>query len=160
MITFQLESFQKIFSEIEPLFKQQWDELQNVPGLVYNPDFMLYSYLDQVGMLLLLTARKDGEIIGYLAVVLKKHPYAKDSLNAYEEVFYVIPSMRNGKVGTRMIRFMENALKMNLVHNFFIHENMKHPVGAYYKRLGYEHKFTLYVKSFVHNIAVPPAEES
>jgi len=147
MLIFNMEQLQQVLPELDPLLRDQWDEMQTVEGLKFSPNYMLYIYLETINQALLMTARDEGKLVGFLGVLLKQHPHAQETLNAYEETFYLKPEYRKSGAGRKMIKFMLAALQSQRVHSFYIHENDTIPTGKLYKSMGFKPKFTIYVRT-------------
>jgi GNAT superfamily N-acetyltransferase len=61
--------------------------------------------------LLVVTARKEGTIVGYFVCAVTSLPHYKTTLVGQEDVHYVHPKYRRQGVGTAMRSVMEEALR-------------------------------------------------
>jgi GNAT superfamily N-acetyltransferase len=75
-------------------------------------DDTLYSNCDKKGILHVVTARKDGLLVGYIFFWVLPHPHYKDfGLQASTDAFFVMPEHRKGGLGARMLMYAESSLR-------------------------------------------------
>jgi hypothetical protein len=88
-VHFAVEHFADVWPEAEPLTRGHWEEIAKDKGLLtLNPDLDKYRSLDAGGHLLVLTARADGELIGYFVWIVIAHPHYKHVLVAEEDLHF------------------------------------------------------------------------
>jgi hypothetical protein len=96
-VHFAVEHFADVWPEAEPLTRGHWEEIAKDKGLLtLNPDLDKYRSLDAGGHLLVLTARADGELIGYFVWIVIAHPHYKHVLVAEEDLHFLSPEYRSG----------------------------------------------------------------
>lgn len=95
MITIQRERASDVVEEIVPLLVSHWKEVNkdlDVPKL--DPDFDIYLDADDNGMLVVMTARDDGKLIGYSVDNINYNTrYQMDM--ASNDIMYVAPDYRH-----------------------------------------------------------------
>ena len=97
-----------LFKTLMALLNDHKDELCLFPGAVLQPDWRVYEQLSDMGKLVVITLRKDGEIIGYTINVLQRHMHYP-FLYAVNDILYIKPGLRGH--GIRLIKFTEKTLK-------------------------------------------------
>lgn len=76
-----------------------------------DPDWTRYAQLDQFGWLGIATVRIDGEMIGYMTLIIGPHLHHKAVKWATVDVMYLHPKYRKGWTGVRLIKFVEKGLR-------------------------------------------------
>jgi GNAT superfamily N-acetyltransferase len=138
-ITIQRETYSTaLIAEFEPLLKAHWLEIANYRDQVpYDPDFQKYCELDQTGMLFCLTARVDGQLVGYSVFYLTNSPHYKSTLFAINDVFYVDLAHRKGSIPMRLIRESERTARSLGVKRLLWHVKPCNQMSELLNRLGY-----------------------
>ena len=66
MIEFKEEGYDDVINEILPLLEGHWQEIAlNQDTIKLNPDYEQYKVLFKAGAMRMVTAREDGELVGY-----------------------------------------------------------------------------------------------
>lgn len=114
------ESFVEIYHELLPLFAEHHRELGPYKDrMPLAPDLESYKFLEASDQLLTLTARKDGHLVGYLNVVIKRGLHYSTTLQAITDIPYVLPSVRGRGVGVRLFLAAQEELKIRKVGPWF-----------------------------------------
>lgn len=130
------ESFMEIYPELLPLFESHWRELGPYKDkMALSPDLEAYGYLEASGQLLTLTARKDGYLVGYLNVVIKRGFHYSTTLQAITDIPYVLPSVRGRGVGVRLFLAAQEELKARKVGPWFASYKINSPLAPSMDRL-------------------------
>lgn len=104
-VTFAVETFRQAFDEAGPLMAKHWEEIaRNKALLTLNPDVAKYERIEQNGMLLLVTARCDGNLVGYFLWLLVTHAHYQHVLVAEEDLHYLLPEHRRGMTGYQFVK--------------------------------------------------------
>lgn len=147
---YQQEFYFTLRKDIEELIKLHWEEVAlNKEAIKLNPDYERYEELDAQGVLKFFSARENGELVGYFAVVVQKSLHYQDHLFANNDVLFLHPKHRKGLTGMKLIRFAENCLKADGVSLLTINTKTHLPFDALLKRMGYIHIENIYSKRFV-----------
>ncbi len=111
MINVAKEKLVDCLTELSPLLSNHWCEVEHDKEAVpLNPDFLTYLTLEAEGNLMLVTARDNGEIVGYMwdIVAINLH-YGK--LYSVNDVLYVSPTQR----GKGLLKSMCVEIEKHLV---------------------------------------------
>lgn len=112
MITYQEEKFSDVIEELKPVLPLHYEELaMNKKYFTLDPDYNLYFLLEKNGTLNVVTARKDGEIVGYFWTFMRPHHHYKQNFVAEVDIYYVHPDHRGNGVGYNLFKFHEETMK-------------------------------------------------
>ena len=109
MIEYNRETYASCIPEIMKLFPEHAKEVyvnQAQPKI----DDSVYRDLESNGLLVLITARRDGVLVGYSTSILARDRHSND-LQAYVDSYYLIPSERKGWAGIKLLRVIEDTLR-------------------------------------------------
>jgi len=140
----QQERVINVIEELVPLLVEHWEEAEkDIMISLPNPDINTYLELDEAGIYVLVTARFEGKIVGYIGDIVHKslHYNEYHSLN---DVMYVNKDYRKTRCFSKMLKFIESIeLKMGSVARFMnLKSNSDNKKGyqkveqVVYKRLG------------------------
>lgn len=112
MLTFQTERWAKFYPDSKVVFPLHWRELAlNQAEIPLSIDEEKYANLDRLGILLIVTARLDGRLVGYYLWFLMPHPhYASSGPMGLTDMYFVLPEYRKG-VGTKLFVASELELR-------------------------------------------------
>jgi len=108
VIDFQQETFLDFWKSIElPSLLAEHSEMFAGNGLEFGIDPETYSRIDSLGALQIVTARRDGELVGYCLLTIQKHNHFRDLLVGFEDSYFVTSKLGfvRGKVLLDMILF-------------------------------------------------------
>src|SRR2546425_11802221 len=94
-----------------PLFKRHWEEIARFKDIPLAPDRDKYEAIEAAGCFHAFTARENGKLIGYVGFFVGPHMHYSGSVQATQDVLYVAPEHRRGRVGIRLIFFASDALR-------------------------------------------------
>lgn len=136
---FQRETLFDVIEEVQPLLEDHYRELaKNQDRVKLNPDWARYAAMEQAGALLIYTARKDEELVGYAAFFVSPHPHYQELTLASNDVLFLAKEHRTGRTGARLIHHCESqigAAYANACVTWHAKENT--PLAAIMPRLGY-----------------------
>lgn len=149
-VTFQVERYLDARAEAEPLIRAHWQEIaRNRETIPLNIDHVAYAKLDERGQLLIVTARDDGRLVGYLTyfIMPQGHLHYLGTPWAESDVFFVLPEERKSGVGAGLFRAAEEALRARGVRVVHTHVKIEHPAaGRLLEHLGHQPIETIYAK--------------
>lgn len=129
-------------SELEPLYRQHYGELQSrlaEDGFAmsdYNPRLKPYIQACEGGWLLNFVGRTEaGEVVGYANFYIGQDMHNHD-LIATEDVIYVLPAHRNG-LGMKIIKHVLADLRSRGVRRVDVNPATDPRVAKIWKRLGF-----------------------
>jgi GNAT superfamily N-acetyltransferase len=109
MITYQQESLFDIVNEVDDLLRLHYEELcLNRDKIKLDPMWDRYAELERSGNLVLFTVRDDKKLIGYSAFLVTKHLHYGMLTLAINDVLFLHPDYRSGRIGIKLIRMCES----------------------------------------------------
>jgi len=112
VVEVKTESWAAIDQQIEAVAAFHWDELA-LDKLLFQRDLDHEKYftLEKQGMLHVVTARDEGDLVGYIICFVMPHLHYKSSgLVALADMYFLLREYRKGGLGVRMFREMEWGL--------------------------------------------------
>lgn len=109
MIAMQVEDWATLWNDGQELMRENHKETGD-EGLEFDPDAEGYQALYDQGRLVVLTVRDDQTLVGYLAFVILNHFHSRKVKCAFEELFYLSPKYRKGRLGIDVMNFAERVL--------------------------------------------------
>lgn len=148
---FALETLDEVRAGgIEQLLAQHWQEVAFYKDIPLEPDWELYGATESIGRLRIFTARIRGELVGYAAFLLNRNPHYKSSWQASQDVLFVAPAHRSGKIGAHLILFAERHLRTESPPVQVTYQHSKASaeldISPLLERLGYELVDTIWAK--------------
>lgn len=148
MIALQVERVADCWDELYPLAQAHQASTKSYRRHEpFNPDKTRYIQYNEMGYFHLVTARDGGELVGYFGV------YVTDSMHsqlkmATEDTFYIHPDYRQGRTALRVIRYVENYLRLLGVHEILFSCEIDNKTGiqGLLGLLGYEPKILQFSK--------------
>ena len=139
--TFSIESFSSTYSELEPIYRQHYEEMRyrlldsGVSLGHYNPRLDAYVKASDDGWLVTYVARLDGKAVGYCNIYVTLDMHNSEKI-AQEDTIYILPNHRNG-TGKGLIKFVHDDLKRRSVKRLNITTATDLRVGKLLGRMGY-----------------------
>lgn len=151
MITYQREKASDVLEEIQPLIHEHWLEITHYPDILLDPDYERYAQAENSGALRIYTVR-DGVLIGYGIFFVNTNAHYKASLQAVQDILFLLPEWRGSTVGFRLVKFCEEQLRGEGVQVVYHHVKNAHPMlGSLLAHQGYEPVETIYAKRLDHH---------
>ena len=98
--------------EMLVLLDQHYQELTlNKDKIKLDPMWELYDAMEKRSEFFLLTARMNGELVGYSAWFLKPHIHYRNTIVASNDVIFMRSDQRQGMTGIRLIKYSEQRMK-------------------------------------------------
>ncbi len=134
------EKASEVFDEIKPLLRDHFQEIAHYPDIPLNPAYSQYFAAELHGQLRIFTARVQGKLVGYAIYFVRPSLHYQDSLQAQQDVLYLAPEYRRGKIGTELIEYADYELRCEGVQVVIQHVKAKKELnfGPLLKRIGYE----------------------
>lgn len=144
MITYQLEPWAIFEQDSRYLWDKMYLEVgsQDFPIQIDSP---LYAHFESQGQLQILTVRKDGVMIGFAVVLIRKHSHYP-ALCAFEDAYFVIKSERKSGIGRELISRSLDELKARGVKKVFFYSNHSKSHRALFMDLGFAHSDEVWSK--------------
>jgi GNAT superfamily N-acetyltransferase len=146
---FQREAIHGIWEEVMPLLRAHKDEIAHYSDIDLAPDFAAYERLEESGALRVYTARdENGRLVGYSAHFVRPNLHYSRSLQAQQDVLFLLKDYRRGGLGLRLIRYADAQLRAEGVQVSMQHVKARADLdfSPLLKRLGYEHVDQIYCR--------------
>lgn len=138
----------ELIEEISPLIYSNWYEVESKYEIPLDIDWNGYFTMDQAGMLLPVTARLDGVIVGYCMYLIAPSMHYRQTKMASTDVMFVDKTTRSSlaSVCVKMTMFAEETLKSMGVCVMQQTVKSDKDFGRYFDRMGYEFTERFYQK--------------
>jgi len=151
-ITYQIERFSEGLLEGRALADKHWQEFGNRQDIrEFDLDYTKYLALDAAGRLLTCTARRDGDIVGYLVFLVMQDTHASGGKLAESAFYYTVPHPMRGLILRGMIRYAVRHLLDNRVNYIRFRHRLKQTARPILENLGFvldELSYSLNVDKF------------
>lgn len=145
-ISYAREKVADVRAAIMPLLLLHYAEIGQ-HDLDVMPDWDGYLKAESEDKLFILTARVDGALVGYNVMLLLHHPHYRDARVAQNDVIYVVPEYRRGRVGLGLIKYFEAAMRGCGFDKIYYHAKLANDFGRLLERMDYLPVETVYAKS-------------
>ena len=146
MIIFEDVNGVDFIEEFMQVLPRHYEELCVTKEFPFDPDWDHYKALASSGVLRTITVRNDAELIGYMAFFVRPNSHYKSCKTAYEDVYYLKPEYRKGRIGIKMFQYAENALKRIGVNRIIVHTKVHLDNSKLLEYMGYTFTDKLYTK--------------
>lgn len=146
---FARERYDDVIGEILPLLEEHYLAVAHYQDIEFNPDWQRYAQADEVGRLRIYTARCGrGHLIGYAIYLVQTNVHYMQSLQAHQDVLFLLPEWRGGGVGNSLLETSERDLMAMGVQVVYQHIKAKDSrlLGRFLRTRGYEHVDEIYGK--------------
>jgi len=149
MITFQTEPFMRAYTDAYPALVRHYDEIaenKEATGPI-NPDLRAYEALEATGRLRVLTARKDGVIVGYFTFFIGRNLHY-DVTCGTEDIYWLAPEYRGiPKLAIRLFLEAEKIMRSEGVRIATVKTKVANDHEKFFAHLGYRPFERVYVKT-------------
>ena len=138
MITFETESFTENLAELKVILPLHYEELALEQDKVpLSPQYEIYEAREKAGELLYVTARENGELIGYFIGFVAPGLHYKTCLTCTMDIFYIHPEHRGSNFGFKLFNFVEKKLLARGVKRWFVGSKVHLDASWLFKKLGF-----------------------
>jgi len=128
MLKIQIETLADVRDECEDLIAEHWREIAVWQDIPLDPEWPMYEALEKSQRLFIYTVRTDnGKLVGYAVFLLRNHLHYKKHIWALNDIVFVHPDYRDGRIGRRLVQFWEQDLKARGVHVVHVNVKIGHP---------------------------------
>lgn len=139
LITAQVEPFAPFLDEVMPILPLHYAELAlNQDKVPLSPQYGEYHRRDAAGMVMVVTLRKAGELIGYFVGFIAQGLHYSTCLTLTLDIFYVHPDHRGDGAGFVLFRAVEAEARRRGVQRMFVGSKMHKDASWLFEALGYE----------------------
>lgn len=112
VVSFHVEPWSACVEEMRGLWLEHWREVALDQDIVpLDMDVRRYVEAEAAGRLHLVTARRDGVLIGYFVAFVQTHLHYASTIFATCDLFYLRPEFRSGWRGVTLFRVAERTLR-------------------------------------------------
>lgn len=120
-VSIQCERLEDILEEMQEIFPIHWEELAlNKDKVPLDPQYDIYLAREAMDELLLVTVRKQGDLLGYFVGFIAPGLHYKTCLTCTMDIFYIHPDYRGSALGLKLFRYVERELKVRGVQRWFM----------------------------------------
>jgi GNAT superfamily N-acetyltransferase len=128
MLTIQIEKLADVKDECGDLIEAHWREIAVWQDIPLDPEWSAYENLEKIGMLAIYTVRtEEGKLVGYAVFIMRRHLHYKGHSWAANDIVFVHPDYRDGRIGRNLVRFWEQDLKARGIHVVHVNVKVAHP---------------------------------
>jgi hypothetical protein len=110
MADYRVEKMMDVLDEFKNLSVHHWMEIANYQDKIpLEPDWDKYRKIEEAGMLMFMTVRVSGSMVGYCAFIITPHLHYKSCVTAMNDLVYVRPEYR-GFIGAKLIKESERTV--------------------------------------------------
>lgn len=144
-ITYQVESLSAVRPEVTDLISLHWEEIAQFKDVQkLDPDWEQYDLLEQKGRLWIMTARDDGKLVGYIAMLMGYHLHYRKLLTAVDDLHFIHPDYRKGLTGYRLLAMTVKVMRGKGVRFIAFRTKAFADHGALFERLGFQKHDVVY----------------
>lgn len=143
MITYQREAFADIEVEFKPLAEAHYLEIAHYQDIPLVPDWPWYRSCPGLRTF---TVRDGVRLIGYGIFFIGLNKHYQTSMQATQDVLFLLPEYRGRTVGPHLIRYCEEQLRAEGAQAIYQHVKLAHDWGRLLLATGYEEVETIYAK--------------
>jgi GNAT superfamily N-acetyltransferase len=137
-ITYQQESLVTVKNELENLLQLEWEEVQHDVGADKpDPDWDTYFLLEDLGKLMIFTARSGGKIVGYFSATINPDLHCKGKMLVCNDAIFVHPDYRKSGVGIRLFKFAEKCLSEDGFDRLYVNTTERNNIDGLMSHMGY-----------------------
>jgi hypothetical protein len=151
-ITYQVEPFSKMIHEAMPLLKKHHKEIALYQDKVpFSPDWDIYFARERSNGLIIVTARSNGVLVGYMGQIVGPGLHFNKTLWSFNDLIWLDPNYREGWIGIKLITEMEKVLRKLGVQVFEVNpkvhfEKDRGGMQKILDRLGFDFVSTIHQK--------------
>lgn len=150
MIRIQLVTADLLLEHASELFQAHRDEIATMPDLMeVKPQIETYLHLESKDALYCLAALDGGSVAGYSVNFIASNLHYSDLRTATNDLLYVHPNYRQGRLGLRLMRETENEAKRRGAHLMLWHAKKDSALSHICDRLGYGVQDVIYNRRLV-----------
>ena len=99
----------EVIAELEGLVIDHWEEVGPFQ-FDFLVDWSKYCAMDVVGMVSMITARIDGQMVGYAIYLIDAHTHFATTTFAKQDALYIQPAHRGNGAGAGLLKYSEEIL--------------------------------------------------
>jgi L-amino acid N-acyltransferase YncA len=137
LITYAVEDWQTYFRDCQELWREHYEEIAaRKDRMAMDPDVPTYERAQAENVLVIVSAREAGKMVGYVVCVTRRHMHY-NVYCGFEDAYFLSASHRQGMAGVRLIKEAVKALKRRGCQWVFFHSKEHKPLDRIFKFLGF-----------------------
>jgi GNAT superfamily N-acetyltransferase len=146
-VVYRTEGYDEVLEELKGIMNDHWSEM-NADPIALEPNYESYAALCLANMLHIVTARFDGNLVGYYFGIVRPHHHATSCLTCFTDFLYLKKEWRRGSAGYNLIKHARDTLKARGVQKMYIGSAMTPDLGHLLSRLGFKEVERFYAQVF------------
>jgi Acetyltransferase (GNAT) domain len=110
MLTYQRETLKQCLEDMQELWPEHFREVASFPDRVLNVNIDRLRNAENAKALVIVTARDDGKMVGYMMDILINPMHYKNMLMASSDAFYIKPEYR-AKCARGLLKLIEKEVR-------------------------------------------------
>lgn len=144
---FGQETIGQVLDEIKPLLEKHYAEIAHYQDIPLNPAYLRYLDAENLGILRIFTVRYAEQLVGYAIYFVQPSLHYRDSVQASQDILFLDPEYRQGRLGYKLIRYADQQLAAEGVQVVLQHVKAEHPaLRVLVERMGYRLVDHIYAK--------------
>lgn len=139
MVEYKEERLHDCLDDIKPLLESHYDELSVTKGYPLSPNYEVYLKMQELGSLVVVTARDKGTLVGYIIFIVSPHLHYTTCKTAMDDIYFIKKEYRTGRTGLRLFQEAEKVLKSHDVSRILLSCKVHLDHSRLFKHLGYKH---------------------
>lgn len=132
MLKINIEKLNEVKDECQNLIEQHWREIAVWQDIPLAPNWLAYQQMEDAKALVIYTVRnEENQLVGYAVFFMRHHIHYKDHIWALNDIVWVHPDYRDGRIGRNLINFWEQDLQSRGVHVVHVNVKTAHPALGY-----------------------------
>jgi GNAT superfamily N-acetyltransferase len=128
MLKIAVETLGEVRDECDDIIAAHWREIAVWQDIPLDPDWPTYENLSKAGMLVIYTVRtEEGKLVGYAVFVMRRHLHYKGHNWAINDIVFVHPDYRDGRIGRRLVQFWDEDLATRNINVVHVNVKTAHP---------------------------------
>ena len=137
-LSIQVESFKDTLEELKPILIPHYKELAlDQDKVPLDPNYEIYFKREELGELLFVTCRLDGELVGYFIGFIAPGLHYRTCLTCTMDIFYVKKECRGHSIGARLFGYVERELKSRGVDRWYVGSKAHQDASWLFEKLGF-----------------------
>lgn len=146
-IEIAVEPLSRATKDCDALLREHWLEIANYKDKVpLEPRWDEIYALEREGRIVTITVREKGQLIGYAMFVLNIHLHYKSLTVATNDILFIKPDKRHGRLGLRLMQEAEKYLKDIGANKITWHMKPHKDFSKLVEGMGYTHEEAIYGK--------------
>ena len=137
--SYNLERLDEVRDDVEYLLEMHWQEIAHWHDIKLAPDWATYERMAEAGLLRIYTVRTSTwRLVGYAVFFVRHNVHYSSSLQAVQDILFLLPAHRGAAVGAGLVQYAEDDLRQLGVQVVYHHVKHAFDFGPMLDRMGYE----------------------